>query len=165
MVSQHVLYLVEVLNLIKQYELPFVVAINKVDREYADPEALMFSLAEHGVEVEDVGGDIPCAQVSALNKIGLDVLEQKVIQLAESLKLKEAHDCPAECIIVESNHDEDSSQVTACVVVRKGVLKVGDPFVCGLTEGKVKFILYDGGKYQPNPLYNHIVSRRAIKSN
>lgn len=136
----------EVLNLVKKYELPMVVAINKVDREFADPDKVMLDLINEGIEVDELGGDVPCAQISALTKLGLDVLEEKLITLAEELELKAPHDCDTECLIVESNYDEESSQNTACVVVRKGVLSVGDTFICGMSEGKVKFILGDKGE-------------------
>ena len=138
---------IEVLDLWKKFDLPMVIAINKWDRDLADPDTLILDLAEENeIEVDEIGGEIPSAQISALNKINLVELEEKVIELAEELDLKEEHDCNAECLIVESNLDEESSQITASVVVRKGVLSVGDSFVCGVTEGKVKFILEDKGK-------------------
>lgn len=87
---------VEVLNLVKKYDLPMVIAINKCDSQYADPENLMLQLADIGIEVEDLGGDVPSAQISALQKQGLVELEEKVLALAEELDLKEVHDCNAE---------------------------------------------------------------------
>lgn len=133
----------------KKYDLPFIIAINKIDREYADPDSLIFDLADEGLEVDEIGGDLPWALISALSKEGLDVLEQKIVTLADELNLMEEHDWNAECLIVESNLDEETSNITASVVVRKGVLGVGDSFICGYTEGKVKFILEDkGNSYQ-----------------
>lgn len=84
------------MDLIKKYGLPVVVAINKIDRDLADPEAVMLDLADHGIEVEQLGGESPCALISALNKIGLDDLEDKVIELADRLNLKEEHKINAE---------------------------------------------------------------------
>jgi translation initiation factor IF-2 len=100
------------MSLIKKYGLPVVVAINKTDRDNSDPETVMLDLADHGIDVEQLGGDSPCALISALNKIGLDILEEKVIKLAEKLNLKEDHEINAECLIVESHVDEETSQVT-----------------------------------------------------
>jgi len=120
---------IEVFDLIKKYDLPLVIAINKVDRDYADPEAVMLNLIEYGFDVDEIGGEIPTARISALKKTGMEELEEKIITLAESLELKAPHDCITECLIVESSIDEDSSQVIASVVVRKGVLSVGDAFI------------------------------------
>lgn len=66
--------------------------MNKVDRDIADPDNLILSLAEEGIELDEVGGEIPSARISALNKLGLEYLEEKVIELADNLDLKEEHD-------------------------------------------------------------------------
>lgn len=79
----------EVFQLIKKYNLPFIIAINKIDREFADPDKLVFDLAQEGLELDELGGDIPSARISAVNKTGLENLEDKIVVLAESLNLKE----------------------------------------------------------------------------
>jgi translation initiation factor IF-2 len=137
---------IEVLNLIKKYGLPMIVAINKIDRDFADPDKVLLDIAEFGIDIDELGGKVPTAKISALKKEGLECLEEKIIKLATELDLKAPHNVDAECLVVESIIDETTNQVVASIVVRKGVLSIGDAFICGLTDGKVKFILNDKGK-------------------
>lgn len=84
------------INLAKWYGIPLVIAINKVDRDQANPEDLIFDLAtNYGLEVDEIDGEIPSARISGLTGLGLDELEDKVIKLSESLKLYEDQDCSA----------------------------------------------------------------------
>ena len=137
----------EVLNLIKKYNLPFIVAINKIDRDFADPDKLIFDLAQEGIELDELGGNIPSARISAVNKTGLEILEDRIVELSESLNLKEDYSWKFEGTIIESNVDEQSSLIKACVLVRKGILSIGDSFIWGMTEGRVKYILRDKGNH------------------
>ncbi|CAI2381679.1 unnamed protein product [Moneuplotes crassus] len=152
----------EVFDLCEKFDLPYIIAINKVDREIADPDNLILDLADKGIELDEIGGDIPSAQISALNKTGLPYLEDKIIELAENLDLKEEHDCNAECLIVESNIDKDTKNVTASVVNRKGVLQVGDSFICGYTEGKVRYILEDKEEFSDIPNIKDMSTRKLF---
>lgn len=88
-----------------------------------------------------------CVPISAKQKINLDKLEQKLVEVAHSkVDLMEDFSCRAQCFIIESNFDEKSTQITATVLVKKGILKQDDFFVCGISEGKVRFMKNDQGK-------------------
>ena len=79
----------EVLGLIMKFDLPMVVALNKTDSEISDPDQVILDLIAEGVELDEVGGDVPSARISALNQTGLDQLEERITDLAESLDLKD----------------------------------------------------------------------------
>ena len=120
---------IEVLDLVKKYELPMIVALNKIDHPNADADSVILKLIDENIELDEVGGTIPSARVSALTKQGLHLLEDKITELAEKLKLKADYDCDADCLIVESKVHDESSQITASVVIRKGTLNVEDSFI------------------------------------
>lgn len=82
----------EVLGLIKKFDLPFIVALNKIDHINADPDAVVLDLLQEDIELDELGGDTPSARISALNKIGLDKLEEKITRLAKKLKLRANYD-------------------------------------------------------------------------
>jgi translation initiation factor IF-2 len=84
-----------VINLAKRYGIPMVVALNKIDREHANPDDLILELANQGIEIDELNGEIPSARISGLTGVGLDILEEKVIKLAKSLKLFEDMNCAA----------------------------------------------------------------------
>lgn len=84
--------------------------------------------------------------ISAKEGINLKLLEKKIHELAErKVNLLEDHGVRAQCITIESNVDERSGQLTASVLVRKGVLRLNDAFVCGVHEGRVKNMKDDNG--------------------
>lgn len=88
-----------------------------------------------------------CVPISAKEKINLDILEEKIIEVAENkLDLKEDLNSKAQCFVIESNFDEKTTQITATVLVKKGTLHLEDVFVCGIHEGKVRFLINDQGK-------------------
>jgi translation initiation factor IF-2 len=82
------------------------VAINKIDKESADIEHTILDLAQYDVNVEEIGGDVPCVPISAKEGTNIDLLEQTIIKLSESFELKDDINGPAKCFIIESNIDQ-----------------------------------------------------------
>ena len=112
--------------------IPIIVAINKIDRPEADVDAVKFDLAHQGMVPEDMGGELICVPISAKENITLDKLKERVIALArERINLLEDFTTRAQSIVIESNVDERSGQITATVIVKKGTLKVDDLFISG----------------------------------
>ncbi|MGC9141596.1 MAG: translation initiation factor IF-2 [Caldimicrobium sp.] len=116
---------------------PIVVAINKIDKPNANPERVKSQLAELGLVPEEWGGDTLMANISARNKIGIEDLLELVLLQAEMLDLKAAYDRPARGRVIESKLDKGKGPV-ATVIVQEGTLREGDPFVCGLTYGRIR---------------------------
>jgi translation initiation factor IF-2 len=102
---------------------------------------------------EQLGGDVICVPISAKERVNLNLLKEKINQLAnERVNLIEDFTIPAQCIVIESNVNEKSHQITASVIVKRGTLKLDDIFVSGIHEGKVKFMMNDKGQ-QINEAY------------
>ena len=135
---------IEVIELARQLYIPTIVAINKIDRPEADVESVFLDLENAGVVIEDLGGDVACVPISAKEGVNIKLLEDKIVQLAsKKLNLMEDHSVPAQCIVIESNIDEKSGQTTASVLVKKGCLRLSDSFVCGVDEGRIRFMKDD----------------------
>ena len=115
---------VEVIEIARSMRIPVIVAINKIDRPAADPDTVMLDLASHNLIPEQLGGDVICVPVSAKERINLDILEQKIVEVSEAkLKLQEDISTKAQCFVIESNFDEKTTQITATVLVKKGTLR------------------------------------------
>ncbi len=128
---------IEAINHAKAAEVSIVVAINKMDKEGANPDKIKQQLSEHGVIVEDYGGTNQCAEVSAHTGQGIDELLEKVLIEAELMELKANPDRLAQGIVLESRVDKGKGTV-ANVLVQNGTLKIGDPFVAGSVSGRVR---------------------------
>ena len=124
---------------------PIVVAINKIDKPDANPERVKSELAELGLVPEEWGGDVLYAEISAKKKMGIDELLELVLLQAEMLELKAAPDRPARGRIIESRLDKGRGPV-ATVIIQEGTLHEGDPFVAGVTYGRVRAMLDERGK-------------------
>src|SRR3546814_5754658 len=124
---------------------PFIGAINKVDKEGANPQRVRERLLEHELVVEEMGGDVQNVEVSALKKTGLDKLLDAIAVQAEIMELKANPDRAAEGTVVEAKLDKGRGPV-ATILVRRGTLKVGDIFVCGAESGRVRALIDDQGK-------------------
>jgi translation initiation factor IF-2 len=124
---------------------PIIVAINKIDKEGANPQRVRERLLEHELVVEEMGGDVQNVEVSALKKIGLDKLLEAIAVQAEIMELKANPDRAAEGTVVEAKLDKGRGPV-ATILVRRGTLKVGDIFVCGAESGRVRALIDDQGK-------------------
>ena len=128
---------IEAINHAKAADVSIVVAINKMDKEGANPDKIKQQLSEHGVIVEEYGGTNQVALVSAETGDGIDDLLEKVLIEAELLELKANPDRLAQGIVLESRIDKGKGTV-ANILVQNGTLKVGDPFVAGPVFGRVR---------------------------
>ncbi len=141
---------IEAINHAKAAGVPIVVALNKIDKPEANPEKIKTQLSEAGVLVEDWGGECQCQEISAKKGIAIKELMDKVLTEAEIRELKGNYSrtIPASGIIVESELDKGKG-VVSTVLVQRGFLKVGDPFVAGNTMGKVRALMDERGKRIP----------------
>ncbi|ROR98642.1 translation initiation factor IF-2 [Sinobacterium caligoides] len=124
---------------------PLVVAVNKMDKEGADPERVKNELSAKNVIPEDWGGDVPFMPVSAKSGEGIDDLLDAVLLQAEMLELKAASDIAARGVVIESSLDKGRGSV-ATVLVQNGTLKQGDVVLAGLQYGRVRAMLDENGK-------------------
>ena len=127
----------EAIRIIKEAEIPFIVAINKIDRENANPQKVRQDLAAEEVLVEGWGGNVPVVEISARNNTNIPELLDMILLVAELEELHEDLTPPAQGTIIESSLDRRRGHV-ATALVQKGVLRVGDWIVVGRIVGKVK---------------------------
>jgi len=135
----------EAIKIIKQEGIPFLVAINKIDKEGANSQKVKQDLATEEVLVEDWGGNVPVVEISAKENKNIPELLDMILLLAELEDLKEDLSLPAEGVIIESNLDKRRGHV-ATGLVEKGVIKVGDWIVSGTALGKIKSLQDFTGK-------------------
>ena len=124
---------------------PMVVAVNKIDKEEADPDRVKTELASQEVIPEDWGGDVQFISVSAHNGQGIDELLEAVLLQSELLELTAVHEGQARGTVVESRLDRGRGPV-ATVLVQNGLLKVGDAILAGEQVGKVRALVDENGK-------------------
>ncbi|MDE2037894.1 MAG: translation initiation factor IF-2 [Patescibacteria group bacterium] len=130
---------VEALSEIRAAKIPFIVAINKIDKPNADVDRTKTSLAEHEVYVEGWGGDVPCVALSALTGAGVPELLDMIVLVAELAGLKADLSAPASGVVVESELDTRKG-VTATLLVKDGTLETGSFIVAGGAFAPVRFI-------------------------
>ena len=135
---------IEAISHTKAAEVPMIIAINKMDRPGADAEKVRRELSDQGVLTESWGGKIQDVEISAKTGLGIDELMDSLLLEAEILDLKANKDCNAMGTIIDSRLDRGLGPV-GTVLVQKGTLKVGDPFMCSDYSGKVKSIVNDNG--------------------
>ncbi|GGC27272.1 translation initiation factor IF-2 [Novosphingobium marinum] len=136
---------IEAINHTKAADVPMIVAINKCDKEEANPKRIRERLLEHEVIVEEMSGDVQDVEVSAKTGKGLDELIEKILLQAEFLELKANPDRPAEATVVEAKLDKGKGPL-ATILVNRGTLKRGDVFVVGTESGRVRAMHDDKGK-------------------
>jgi translation initiation factor IF-2 len=136
---------VEAINHAKAADVPIVVAINKIDRDQADPNRVMQQLSEQGLVPEAWGGETAMVEVSALQGFGIDELLEHLAALAEILELRASPEGPARGTVLEANLDVGRGPV-ATIIVQSGTLRVGDPIVAGAAWGRVKALIDDRGE-------------------
>ncbi|MBP5442495.1 MAG: translation initiation factor IF-2 [Treponema sp.] len=134
----------EAINHAKDAKVPIIVAVNKIDKPEANPERVMTQLSELGLTPEAWGGDTQYVNISALKREGIDDLLDAILIQAEMLELKAQYDCRAEGKVIESRVDQGRG-VVASVVVERGTLRTGDPFVAGIYSGRVRAMFDDRG--------------------
>lgn len=136
---------IEAINHAKAAGIQIIVAINKMDKPSANPDRVKQELADHGLLVEEWGGETICVPVSALQGDGLDTLLEMVLLVAEMNEYKANPNKKARGTIIESELDKGRGPV-ATVLVQEGTLKVGDPIVAGLAFGRIRAMVDDKGK-------------------
>ncbi len=129
----------EVISHIKEFKIPVVVAINKIDKPAANPGKVIGELAKEGITTESQGGKVPSINISAKTGQGVDELLEMILLVAELEELKVNFDEPASGVVIESYQDSQRGP-TATLLVRKGTLKKGDIVLCGDFHGKVKIL-------------------------
>ncbi len=135
---------VEAIDHAKAAEVPVIVAINKMDRPDADPTRIRTQLLEHDIVLEAMGGDVLDVEVSAVQRTNLDKLEEAISLQAEILDLKSNPIRSAEGTIIESRVEPGRGPV-ATILVQRGTLKMGDVFVTGSEQGRVRAMTNDRG--------------------
>lgn len=135
----------EAIHHAKDAKVPIIVAVNKIDKPDANPDRVMTQLSEQGLTPEAWGGDTQYVNISALKHEGIEDLLDAILVQAEVLELKAQFDCRAEGKVIESRIDQGRG-VVASVVVERGTLRTGDPFVAGVYSGRVRAIFNDRGQ-------------------
>src|SRR6202011_1411614 len=135
----------EAIQHIKAAGVPMIVALNKIDKDNANPDRVKQALGEAGVQVEEYGGDVPLVAVSAKEKTGLDDLLEVILLVIEIAELKANPDRPAAGTIIDA-HLERGRGPVATVLVQAGTLRVGDDFVCGHIYGRFRALTDDRGQ-------------------
>ena len=134
----------EAINHAQAAEVPIVVAVNKIDRNNADPNRTMQQLSEHELVPEQWGGDTIAVEISALQNLGIDDLLEHLAVVAEVEDLRAESNSRARGVVLESNLDIGRGPV-ATLLVQQGTLRRGDPVVAGASWGRVRALLDDRG--------------------
>ncbi len=135
---------IEAIDHIKAADVPIIVAINKIDKKDTDINRVQQELSQHNLISEEFGGDTIMVPVSAKTGEGIDNLLEMIELLAETLELKASFNGLAKAVVIESHLSKQRGPV-ATVLVKKGFLTIGNPFIVGLTSGKVRAMHNDIG--------------------
>jgi len=135
---------VEAISHANAADVPIIVAVNKIDRDEADPNRVLQQLSEHGLVPEAWGGDTIAVEVSALQSLGIEDLLEQIVLVAEIEELQASPEGRARGIVIEAELEIGRGPV-ASVIVERGTLRVGDPIVAGAAWGKVKALVDDHG--------------------
>ena len=136
---------IEAINHAKAAEVPIVVALNKIDKENADPQRVYAQLAEHELVPESWGGDTIVVEMAAQQNIGVEEMLEQLLVVAELEELTANPNGRAKGVVLEANLDVGRGPV-ATILVDKGELKVGDPIVAGAAWGRVRAMIDDKGQ-------------------
>ncbi len=137
---------IEAINHAKAADVPIVVAINKIDRDGANPDKVRQELVEYGVISEEWGGQNMFVEVSAKKHLHIDDLLETILQQADVLELKANPNAPASGFVIEANLDKGRGPV-APVVVQRGTLHPGDTVVAGPSWGRVRALVNPRGEH------------------
>ncbi len=135
---------VEAINHAKAAGVPIIVAINKIDKQGADPQAVRNALLTYELVTEDMGGDVLYAEVSAKQGLNIDRLLELILLQSEVLELKANPNSKASGIVVEAKVDKGKG-IVATVLVQKGTLKIGDLIVAGEAYGRIRAMMDASG--------------------
>jgi translation initiation factor IF-2 len=136
---------IEAIDHARAAEVPIVIAINKIDKDNANPDRVKKDLADQGLLVEDWGGDAVSIHLSALKGEGIDELLEMILLNAELLELKAAPELPAKGIVLEARKEIGRGMI-ATILVQDGTLQTGDVFVAGSSWGRVRMMISDSGE-------------------
>ncbi len=137
---------IEAINHAKAAGVPIIVAVNKIDKEDANPTRVLTQLTEYDVMPEAYGGEVQTVEVSAKEKLGLDDLLEKILLVADAeVEPKADPSAPATGTVIEAELDRGRG-VVATILVDQGTLKMGDSIVAGSTFGRIKAMLDDQGQ-------------------
>ena len=136
---------VEAIDHAKAAKVPIIIAINKMDLPDVDPERVKRELSEHEVLVEDWGGKIQAIPISAKTGEGIDNLLSSMLIESEMLELKANYETLARGTVIDSKLDKGHGPI-ATVLIQKGRIKVGDPFICNNITGKVRALINEQGE-------------------
>ncbi len=136
---------VEAINHAKAANVQIIVAVNKIDKEGANPDRVKQELTEHGLVIEEWGGDVICVPVSAKTGEGIDELLENVVLVADVMELKANPDRLAKGTVIEARLDKGRGPV-ATVLVQNGTLKSGDIVIAGTAEGRIRVMTDDKGR-------------------
>ena len=128
---------IEAINHAKAAGVDIIVAINKMDKEGANPDKVMQQLTEHELVPEEWGGDAICVPVSAKTKMGIDKLLETILLVAEMAELKANPDRSAKGVVIEAKLDKGRGPI-ATLLVQNGTLNAGDIIVAGTAVGKIR---------------------------
>jgi translation initiation factor IF-2 len=137
---------VEAINHAQAADVPIVVAVNKIDKEGADPQRIRSQLTEYGLVAEDFGGDTMFVDISAKNGINIQALEEAVLLTADAaLDLRANPRMEAQGVAIEAHLDRGRGPV-ATVLIQRGTLRVGDSIVAGDAYGRVRRMVDEHGE-------------------
>jgi len=136
---------VEAINHSLAANVPIVIAINKIDKPGANIEKIKQQLADRNILVEDWGGKYQCVEISAKTGLNIEQLLEKILLEAEMLDLKANPDRNTRGVVIESELDKGKG-ITGTILVQKGTLKIGNPFVAGIYQGKVRAMFDERGR-------------------
>ena len=136
---------VEAIDHANAAKVPIVVAINKIDKPEANLMLVKQQLAGRGVLIEEFGGQVPCAEISAKKGIGIETLLELLLLQADILELKANPNRRARGVVIESKVEQGRG-IVATVLVQTGTLREKDPFVCGKEFGRVRSMTNERGK-------------------
>jgi len=136
---------IEAINHAKAAQVGIVVAINKIDKDSANPDRIKQELTEHGLVPEDWGGDTICVEISAKMRTNIEELLEMVLLVADMKELKANPNRRAKGTVIEAKLDKGRGPV-ASILVQNGTLKVGDTVVAGTSFGHIRAMFDDKGK-------------------
>lgn len=136
---------IEAIQHAKAAGVPLIVAVNKIDKDAANPDAVKTELAQHGVMSEDWGGDNIFVHVSAKKGLHIDELLEAILLQSEVLELTAVRDGMASGVVIESRLDKGRGPI-ATILVQEGTLRKGDIVLCGLEHGRIRAMRDENGK-------------------